>query len=115
MQQPTADIPGQAPATEHDQLRLRGRALLWFVFGFAVCPCHLPFTLLALGALFGGTAIGATITGNPLVVGIALGIITALAYRKGLRLLRAADTCATGACSTTVTTTDEEARVLTRR
>ena len=112
---PTA-TPGSspAPATTQDpeQLLRRGRAWLWF--GFAVCPCHLPLTLLAVGTLFGGTAIGAAITGNPLTVGVALGTVTALAYVKGWRLMRAADRCGE-ACGTTTVTTGEERAVTTRR
>jgi hypothetical protein len=80
--------------------QLRRRGLAWMVFGFAVCPCHLPFTLLAVGAIFGGTALGAAITGNPLTVGVVLGAVTALAYVHGLRLVRRADGCTTGGCST---------------
>ena len=81
-----------------DAVRLRRRGLLWLVVGFAVCPCHLPFTLLAVGTVLGGSALGATITGNPLAVGVGLGALTVLAYLKGLRLLSAADRCTTGAC-----------------
>jgi hypothetical protein len=90
-------MEGSSPA---DAAQLRRRGLLWLVVGFAVCPCHLPFTLLAVGTVLGGSALGATIIGNPLAVGVALGTLTALAYIKGLRLLRAADGCATGACDT---------------
>jgi len=105
--------PAPATAHDHEQLRRRGRAWLWF--GFAVCPCHLPFTLLAVGTLFGGTAVGTAITGNPLTVGVALGTVTAIAYVKGWRLVRAAEACGTGACGTTTVATGEERAVLTPR
>ena len=104
--------PAPATAHDHEQLRRRGRAWLWF--GFAVCPCHLPFTLLAVGTLFGGTALGAAITGNPLTVGVALGTVTVLAYVKGWRLVRAAETCRAGTCGPTRVATDEEHPALTR-
>jgi hypothetical protein len=105
---PATRGPAHARATVRDPERMmrRGRAWLWF--GFAVCPCHLPLTLLAVGTLFGGTAVGAAITGSPLAVGVALGAVTALAYVKGWRLVRAAEACRAGGCVPTSTTTDEE-------
>ena len=109
MTEPPSDDGFGAAARRHDR-RLRRRGLAWLWFGFAVCPCHLPFTLLAVGALFGGTAIGAAITGNPLPVGVVLGTITVIAYVKGLRMVRAADACSAGSCGTTAgTTTDTTA------
>jgi hypothetical protein len=90
------DAPSAAEAANPEQLRRRG--LLWLVAGFAVCPCHLPFTLAAVGALIGGTAVGDLVTGNAVATGVVLGAGTAVAYVKGLRLLSSADACATGAC-----------------
>ena len=115
MKQPTTQAPGQEPTTSLDNVQRRRRGLAWLAFGFAICPCHLPFTLLAVGAIFGGTAIGATITGNPVAVGVVLGVVTVLAYRKGLQLLREPGTCSTGACSTASPVADQETGVLTRR
>jgi Fe2+ transport system protein B len=91
----------ERPRAQQDSDQLRRRGLAWLVFGFAVCPCHLPFTLLAVGAVFGGTAVGAAITG-PLTAGVVLGAVTALAYVNGLRLVRRADSCTSGACSAAV-------------
>jgi hypothetical protein len=90
--------PPREPDADDRGARLRWRGRFWLAAGFAVCPCHLPFTLIAVGALLGGTAVGDAVTGNPLVVAVVLGAVTALAYRRGLRLLRAADACAAGAC-----------------
>jgi len=108
--------PDAAPAAAHDHERLRRRGRAWLWFGFAVCPCHLPFTLLAVGTLLGGTSIGATITGNPLTVGVVLGAVTAFAYVKAWRLMRTAGNCGSGTCPQTTTTAGErQGAVLTRR
>jgi hypothetical protein len=92
--------PAQAAAEFDEGARLRRRGQGWLIAGFAVCPCHLPFTLAAVGTVVGGTAVGDAVTGNPVVVGIVLGSVTVVSYVRGLRLLRAAETCTTGACPT---------------
>ncbi len=84
---------------DHDEAAaLRRRSLVWAVLAFAVCPCHLPLTLAAVGAVAGGTAVGDLFTGHPLVVGLVLGALTAGAYGQAWRLGRAAGRCRTGAC-----------------
>jgi hypothetical protein len=92
----TTAEPAAAGSDEGTRLRRRGQG--WLIAGFAVCPCHLPFTLAAVGTVIGGTAVGDALTGNPVVVGVVLGTVTVVAYVRGLRLLRAAERCSTGAC-----------------
>ncbi len=94
LRQPPAVEPAAAPDGDPGA-RLRWRGRFWLVAGFALCPCHLPFTLMAVGAVLGGTVVGDAVTGSPLVVAGVLAAVTALAYRRGLRLLRAADACTT--------------------
>jgi hypothetical protein len=85
----------------HDEAAvLRRRGLVWAVLAFAVCPCHLPLTLAAVGAVAGGTAVGDLLTGHPLAVGLVLGALTAGAYGQAWRLSRAAGRCSTGTCRT---------------
>ena len=64
----------------------RGRR--WLLLSYLLCPCHLPVTLVALGALAGGTAFGAALTGNAFRVGVALTIAYGLAVWRGLRHIR---------------------------
>jgi len=40
-------------------LERRGR--MWLLWSFLLCPCHLPLSLAALAAVFGGTAFGAVL------------------------------------------------------
>ena len=49
------------------------RTLLLFT-GFLTCPCHLPFVLPALAALLAGTALGAFIADNTVLL-IALATV----------------------------------------
>ena len=49
------------------------RAFL-LITGFLTCPCHLPFVLPALAALLAGTALGAFIADNTVLL-IALATV----------------------------------------
>lgn len=64
----------------------RGRR--WLVVSYLLCPCHLPVTLVALGALAGGTAFGAALTGNAFGVGAVLTIAYGVTVWRGLRHIR---------------------------
>jgi hypothetical protein len=92
--------PGADGPRPDEAAALRRRGLVWTVLGFVVCPCHLPLTLAAVGAVAGGTAAGDLLTGHPLPVGIVLGTLTIGAYLRAWRLGRAADRCSTGTCPT---------------
>lgn len=80
-----ASLPEDPVARDHER---RGRR--WLVLSYMFCPCHIPLTLVLLGAAFGGTAIGAAITGNALQVGVILTAIYALVLWRGFRQIRLA-------------------------
>lgn len=66
----------------------RGRK--WLAVSYLFCPCHIPITLALIGAAFGGTALGAALTGNALRVGVVLTSIYALVLWRGFRQIRRA-------------------------
>jgi ABC-type nickel/cobalt efflux system permease component RcnA len=70
-------------ARQHEK---RGRK--WLVVSYVFCPCHLPIVLMLLGAAFGGTALGATVSGNALGVGIALTAVYGVVLWRGFRQIR---------------------------
>ncbi len=74
----------------------------WLAWSFIFCPCHLPFSMAALGFLFGGTAFGALVSRNTLGVGLAFGAVYAIGLAIGFRHIRAATKdidCSDGACT----------------
>lgn len=96
-------LPADPTARSHEK---RGRK--WLVISYLFCPCHIPITLALIGAAFGGTAIGAALTGNALRVGIVLTAIYALVLWQGFRQIRRAKqieseggaiTCTPAGCS----------------
>ena len=72
-------------ARSHEQ---RGRR--WLSVSYLLCPCHIPITLVLIGSAFGGTAIGAALTGNALRVGIVLTGLYAIVLWRGFRQIRRA-------------------------
>ena len=70
--------------------RLEKRGRWWLVLSFVLCPCHLPITLALTGAVFGGTALGATVVANALWVGVVLTVLYALVLWRGFRHIRSA-------------------------
>lgn len=66
----------------------RGRR--WLVVSYFLCPCHVPLALALAGALFGGSAFGAAITGNALRVGVVLTAAYAVVLWLGFRRIRMA-------------------------
>jgi hypothetical protein len=58
------------------------------VVSFVFCPCHLPVTLMVIGALAGGSAIGAFMQGNVLVVGVLSTSLWLAGTVRGLLLVR---------------------------
>lgn len=75
--------------------RAEGRGLRWLIGGFLFCPCHLPLTLAALGALLAGTAAGVSVREHGLAVGAVASALWILATWRGLRLLRSGQTSPT--------------------
>jgi hypothetical protein len=66
----------------------RGRR--WLIWSFVFCPCHLPITMAALAAIFGGSAFGALISRNTLAVGLIFGLLYAVGVGIGFLHLRRA-------------------------
>jgi hypothetical protein len=66
------------------------------VWSFILCPCHLPWTLAIITALFGGSAIGAFVNQNRTTVGIAIAVVYFIGVAIGFNYLRKAK--ANGAC-----------------
>lgn len=80
-----SSLPADPRAREDER---RGRR--WLVVSYLFCPCHIPLALALLGAVFGGSAVGAAITGNTLRFGIGLTFIYAAVLWRGFRLIRRA-------------------------
>lgn len=80
-----SSLPSDPQAREHEQ---RGRR--WLVLSYFLCPCHVPITLLLVGAAFGSTAFGAAVTGNALRVGIVLTAAYGVVLWRGFRQIRRA-------------------------
>ena len=78
-------LPTDPVARSHEK---RGRK--WLFFSYFLCPCHIPITLGLLGVAFGGTAVGAALTGNALRVGAVLTMMYALVLWRGFRQIRRA-------------------------
>ncbi|MDP9375476.1 MAG: hypothetical protein M3Q65_24125 [Chloroflexota bacterium] len=62
----------------------------WFLLGSGLltCPCHLPVTLGVLSTLLAGTAAGAFLAANTLLLGLAIAAYSVLALALGWHLLR---------------------------
>lgn len=92
-------LPVDPVAREHEK---RGRR--WLVVSYLFCPCHIPITLAVLGAVFGGSTIGAAVTGNALRFGVMLTAIYALVLWRGFRQIRVAKRIEAAGGSLTCTT-----------
>lgn len=78
-------LPSDPVARSHEK---RGRR--WLFVSYFLCPCHIPITLVLIGATLGGTTIGAALTGNALRVGIVLTALYGLVLWRGFRQIRKA-------------------------
>ena len=88
-------------ALEAEAVASERRGRQWLIWSFIFCPCHLPWTMSVLAAIFGGTAFGSLISRNTLGVGLIVGAIYAAGVWIGFKHLRAAAAakdCAAGAC-----------------
>lgn len=74
-----------------DSAQLERRGRWWLVVSFLACPCHLPWTLAGLGALLGGTALGAALRDHTLVAGMVIGSVWLAGTARGLVLVRKAE------------------------
>jgi mercuric ion transport protein len=66
----------------------------WLALSFIFCPCHLPWTLAILAALGGGTAFGAFVKGNAVLVGVVVSALWLAGTAKGFVLIRQAERAA---------------------
>lgn len=80
-----SSLPADPVARSHEK---RGRK--WLFFSYFLCPCHIPITLGLFGVAFGGTAVGAALTGNALRVRTVLTMLYALVLWRGFRQIRRA-------------------------
>lgn len=80
-----ATTEGPAPAA----LERRGR--WWIALSFLACPCHLPLTLGLLGAVAGGTAVGAALLDRPVLAGTVIAAVWLAGTARGLWLVRRAE------------------------
>lgn len=80
-----ASLPLNPVARQHER---RGRR--WLVVSYFLCPCHLPVVLALLGAAFGGSAVGAAVTGSALRVGVVLTAVYGVVLWRGFRSIRRA-------------------------
>ena len=78
----------EVDAAQPDPSALERRGRLWMLLSFVACPCHLPLTLGALGALLGGTALGALLRDHGLVAGFVISSAWLLGTGRGLWLVR---------------------------
>jgi MerE protein len=69
------------------------RGLAWVLGAFVICPCHLPLTLWAAGALLSGTAAGALLHEHLHTAGTFVTVVWAAATWRGFRYFRAATVC----------------------
>ncbi len=66
------------------------------MWSFILCPCHLPWTLAILAAVFGGTSLGVVVDQYRTAVGIAIAVLYVIGVGIGFRHLHRAK--AAGAC-----------------
>jgi hypothetical protein len=92
---PTVD----APAVALDAVRLERRGRWWLVGAFLLCPCHLPWTLAALGAVLAGTSLGVALRDHAVLAGAVITTAWIAGTARGLRLVRLAERGG-GACRT---------------
>jgi hypothetical protein len=66
------------------------RGMVWIMWAFLICPCHLPLTLWLAATLFTGTALGAALRGHPAVAGTIITLVWLAATWRGIHLMRSA-------------------------
>jgi len=68
--------------------RNQRRGILCIIGSFAFCPCHIPITLGILIMLFSGTALGAFLVDNIILVGAGITLLWIAGTWYGFRQLR---------------------------
>ncbi len=84
---------GQTPiVTAPDAIQvtpaLERRGRMWLLWSFLLCPCHLPLSLAALAAVFGGTAFGAALRDHAWLAATVITLTWAAGTGYGLWLIR---------------------------
>jgi hypothetical protein len=64
------------------------RGIVWIGGSFVLCPCHLPITLWAVGALLSGTALGALVRGHVILAGVLISFTWLVSTLHGFNLMR---------------------------
>src|SRR5690606_19252844 len=81
--------PADLIQLEPAHLERRGRR--WLIWSFLACPCHLPLTLAILGAVLGGTALGADLREHTVLAGVIIASVWVAGTARGLLLVRRAE------------------------
>ena len=66
------------------------------MWSFILCPCHLPWTLAILAALFGGSTLGVLVNQYRTATGVVIAVLYFIGVGVGFHYLRQAK--ARGAC-----------------
>jgi hypothetical protein len=82
------DLPVAPGTPVRVDLERRGR--WWMAVSFLACPCHLPWTLALLGAVFGGTVVGALLRDHVVFAGIVIASVWLAGTARGMVLVRRA-------------------------
>ncbi len=88
---PRPDRLSVATAAPTPAVDLERRGRRWLIISFLACPCHLPLTLAAAGAVLGGTALGAALRDHPLAAGLVVGTAWLAGTARGLWLVHRAE------------------------
>jgi hypothetical protein len=96
-QTPLLETPPETPLYVSDNGKKQRQGVAWVLGSFVFCPCHLPFTLGLLAAIFSGTALGAVVTHYSIIAGIIITLVWASGTWYGFRKLRASQK--TAACA----------------
>jgi hypothetical protein len=73
--------------------RRERRGLATVIGAFAICPCHLPFTLALLGAALGGTTAGVFLREHVWLAGSVITLAWVALTWRGLWLVRKGRSC----------------------
>ncbi|MDP9350622.1 MAG: hypothetical protein M3P51_03660 [Chloroflexota bacterium] len=87
---------GEAVRAAHPYLRRPGSLGGIFLLGTGLLTCHLPVTLGVMTAVFAGTALGAFLAANLMLVGVAVTAYSAIAIALGFGGRECARRSATG-------------------
>lgn len=91
-------IQGALPPVEGlESVHLERRGRFWLLWSFLACPCHLPWTLAVLTAVFAGTSVGTMVSEHIWVAGSIITLTWVAGTGYGFHLIRRAQR-ANGTC-----------------